>query len=62
MRRITLAALVLALAGCGGGNGDDTPGETGAATTDVARTGTISPETGTTGETETETETETEDD
>jgi ABC-type glycerol-3-phosphate transport system substrate-binding protein len=44
MRRLTAAAaaLALALAGCGGdGDDDGTPGDTGAATTDVPLTGTI---------------------
>jgi len=60
MRKLTLAlgVVVVALAGCGGGDSGDTNtgvGNTGAATTDIPRTGTISPAT-------TEHETETDDD
>ena len=60
MRKLALGVVLLALAGCGGGNGagDTGDGDTGAATTDIPRTGTISDEvlTGTDGETEVETE------
>jgi hypothetical protein len=40
MRRLALAALVLVLAGCGGG-GEPGVSDPGAATTDVPRTGTV---------------------
>jgi hypothetical protein len=43
MRKLALALSLVALAGCGGdnGNGDTGVGDTGAATTDIPLTGTI---------------------